>query len=190
MGIDIRSIFQKKHDGHWTDVLSDYDNDRDYLLYRWLYHGGSDADGSCAIEPIRPQRGLPADFEVVDDYWHPLRGEGGNPTLGPLRLMGEWGHSWLLAEEILDTPAPRVTRTASIPIDEYRAWDGQSEPPWQWICNGWGHAVGAPDKITEQADVVVLEWNYDFTEDFRYFVDEVRRLKDLHGELRFIFGFA
>jgi hypothetical protein len=47
-----------------------------------------------------------------------------------------------------------------------------------------------PDKITTLAEEIVVEWDYDFTEDFRYFVNRVRRLETLHGEVRLVFGFV
>ena len=47
-----------------------------------------------------------------------------------------------------------------------------------------------PDKITALAEKIVVEWDYDFTEDFSYFVEKVRRLEALHGEIRIVFGFV
>jgi len=153
--------------------------------------------GTCTIEPLVPSRGLPADFEIVDDCWHPTVLETKYPELKGIPpyqnciLLGEWGYSWLLASEIIRAPAPRVPRTVSIPISEYRQWDGASEPtPWQWASANFGHVVGMPDKITSFAEKIVVEWDYDFTEDFRYFVDKVCRLRAMHGEIRVVYGFG
>lgn len=193
MGIDIHCVFQAKVADRWVDVASDYKEDRDYPLYSWLGIGGGDKTGTCTIEPLAPPRGFPADFELVNEAWHPtlFKIEKPSPYYPNCILMGGWGFSWLLASEIIRTPAPRVPRTVRIPIDEYRQWDGVSEPtPWQPATANFGHVVGPPDKISTLAEKLVVEWDYDFTEDFSYFVDEVRRLEALHGEVRIVFGFA
>lgn len=193
MGLDIHCVFQAKVADRWVDVASDYQEDRDYPLYSWLGVGCGDRIGTCTIEPLAPLRGFPADFELVDETWHPTLIEVSTPSrfYPGCRLMGEWGFSWLLSSEILRASAPRVPRTVSILIDEYQQWDGVSEfPPWQWAKADFGHVVGPPDKISTLAENIVVEWDYDFTEDFSYFVNEVRRLEALHGEVRIVFGFA
>jgi hypothetical protein len=149
--------------------------------------------GTCSFEFLIPLRGIPDDFEIVEDRYHPtiIHGENKSAYHPNCILMGEWGYSWIFASEILQASAPRVTRTVVIPIDEYRQWDGISEPtPWEWASNSFGHAVGMPDKLAHLAENVTAAWDYNFTEDFSYFVDEVHRLKALHGDVRFVFGFA
>lgn len=192
MGRDIHGVFQKKVADRWVDVASEYGEDRDYILFNWLGLGGGDTYGTCSFDPLSQIRGLPDDFEIVDREYHPtvIHRKDGSCFPGTI-LMGEWGYSWLLASEILQTPAPRVPRAITISIDDYQQWDGISEPtPWQRASAYFGLVVGIPDKIITLAENVVFEWDYDFTEDFSYFVDEVRRLQQLHGEVRFVFGFA
>ena len=103
MGFDIHCVFQAKVAARWVDVASDYKEDRDYPLYSWLGIGCGDRIGTCTIEPLAPPRGFPADFEIVDDVWHPTLIELSPPSrfYPGCRLMGEWGFSWLLSSEIL-----------------------------------------------------------------------------------------
>jgi hypothetical protein len=62
--------------------------------------------------------------------------------------------------------------------------------PWQSASENFGHAGEMPDKITTLAEKIVVEWDYDFTEDLSYFVEKVRSLETLHGEIRVVFGFG
>lgn len=68
MGCDIHSIFQRKTATGWEDVVSEYDQDRDYELFGILA-------GVRGLDmPIKPRRGMPQDFEVVDSEYHPING--------------------------------------------------------------------------------------------------------------------
>jgi hypothetical protein len=98
----------------------------------------------------------------------------------------------LLADEILNAPAPKALRWIGIPIELYRMWDGVSLPSKFMVVNpGFAQPYHAtPDKIAADTKFVRVQIEYDFTADFRSFVDEVRRLKALHGEVRFLFGFS
>jgi hypothetical protein len=115
--------------------------------------------------------------------------------------MGDWGYSWLHADEILNAPAPKYVRKISIPIEVYRQWDGISSPfdyCWQPCRDDYvkHEDFATPENITENTKFVVVEWrgNYsdfsDFSDFSVDFFDEVRRLKTLHGEVRFVFGFG
>lgn len=77
-----------------------------------------------------------------------------------------------------------------MPIDEYKQWDDPEYHPWQWATGGWSRKVGMPDNTNMVGENIIFEWNYDFTEEFNYFVNEVRRLQLLHGDVRFVFGFC
>jgi hypothetical protein len=194
MGLDITCVYQIREADRWLDVAIDRDGSRDYAIFDWLGLGSfSRTIGTYTFEPLAPLRGFPADFEIVNEAWHPTRIEIEKPSpyYPNCVFMGAVGCSWLLSGEIIRARAPRVTRTLNIPIGEYRQWDGVStSTPWQWATTNFGHVVGMPDKITTLAEEVVVEWDYDFTEDFSYFVDKVRRLETLHGEVRLVFGFA
>lgn len=200
MGIDIYWVFQARKDSHWIDIPSEYRGDRDYYLYGWL---GMSA--GMSTHPIFERRGLPPDFLVDIDNRHPFA----SPELLPpyrkehplgerylYQFMGEWGFSWLLGSEILDARVPVETMKIWVPIDVYKEWDKISNPkPWHELHSDWQKFEDAahyatPENITEDTWRVIIDWEYDFTEDFEYFVGEVRRLMTLYGDVRFVFGFA
>lgn len=179
MGLDIQWVFQRNVDSSWVDIACDYQGDRDYVLYSWLGLGGGDKMGTCTIEPLAPLRGLPEDFEVVDKLWHPTSIPNRNSGIAKYSdciFMGESAHSWLLVSEILQSPIPSVVRTVRIPTDEYLNWDDQEYLPWQWAIPSFGHVVGMPDRIVTTENEVLVEWDYDFSEDFSYFINQLRQL--------------
>jgi len=106
-------------------------------------------------------------------------------------LIGEWGHSWLLASEILAVAPPKVVRTvyARPRARADTTWDVDDPQQWMWASECWWHST-PPDRIIHGESGVAAEWDYDFAEEFSEFTDEVRRLKDNYGEVRFVFGFA
>ena len=82
-----------------------------------------------------------------------------------------------------------------VPIDTYNEWDKVSNPTlWHELHSEWRQHEDAehyatPENISEKTYWVIVEWTYDFTEDFKYFVNEIRRLVGLYREVRFVFGF-
>lgn len=203
MGVDIYFVFQRREADAWVDVPSTFRGDRDYDLASWLGFGGGDKYGTYYMDkPIAPSRGLPPDFEVFDFFCHPVLKENHSRSmyLHPLPSderyagyysMGDRAHSWLLSSEILAAPPPTVLRTVEVPVDEYAEWDLWDEGigPWQCDVSNWGHPVGEPHRITHGETTVDAEWLYDLAPDFRYFTDEVLRLHNEYGEVRFVFGF-
>ncbi len=194
MGRDINWVFQAlTKDGEWIDIPSEYGGDRDSDLYTWL---GQD---------ITEFRGFPVDFLVDEDNCHPVTNleilepyelklsSGGR---GHYRHMGDGGFCWLLASEIINARAPVEQLTIGIPIDVYSEWDKVSNPTaWHELHSNWQQMEDAeryatPENITQDTYWVIIDREHDYTEDFRYFVDEVRRLMALHRDVRFVFGFA
>ncbi len=156
MGCDIHAMWQAQIDGAWTDIESEYNQDRNYRLFAVLanvrnYGGGFEniLHSMDVVHPISLPRGYPEDFEVSDEGDHPIsdmkhldkweqeNNEGDHRTY---KWMGDHSHSWLLGSEML-------------------TW-------WE---------VSAPSEPT--------------IERCAHFFDEVRRLVELHGEIRFVFGF-
>lgn len=203
MGTDIHGVFQKRNGEKWEDVPSEYTQDRHYLLFAWI---GNVRNGfGCAgvpthtpVIPLSDGRGYPEGFEVEDDQhsiasldimdpsrrkWH----EAGEP----LEIwMGDHSHSWLSGEEILSAECPKITRTGIISLDQFRKWDGKTAPEsWCGGTSGPGVLVSTPDTITDKTTDVQISWEENTKESLSYFVDEVRRLTELHGEIRFVFGF-
>ncbi|MFZ6709577.1 hypothetical protein [Undibacterium sp. TC9W] len=209
MGTDITGVFQKNENGRWIDISSEYNENRDSALFAWLALGSGDRAGTFFIKPLHELRGFPDDFEILnnDEFenthpilhndihppWKRAHASFANPSsLWYLKMfMGFHSFSWLYADEILNT-TPRCMRCISVPIGIFSRWDRKSLPEeWQAWCSDWDkEGFARPDKVDADTKFVVVEWDYDFTQDFAYFVDEVRRLKTLHGKVRFVFGFG
>ena len=65
---------------------------------------------------------------------------------------------------------------------------------WHELHSDWKNHEDAelyatPDSINDETWRVIIDWNYDFTQDFSGFVNEVRRLMSFHEDVRFVFGF-
>lgn len=212
MGTDIHGIFQKRTEEGWEDVETEYDERRHYALFAWLgnVRNGRGFAGVLThnrIDPLSSDRGFPEGFAVRGDYNsdHPisrnsLRGrraktyasEDADPSseCHLLMWMGDHSYSWLSCDEILNTTPPRIIRTGIVSIWQFREWDGESSPE-EWCGGVGGDSVtlaSSPSEVTEKTTHVRIEWLDDCAE-FAYFINEVRRLRDLHGEVRFVFGF-
>jgi hypothetical protein len=181
MGTDIHGVFQARKDDEWIDVPSDYEQDRDYLLFAWLGNvrngfGFAGCKTHTPITPLSDCRGLPEDFQ--------MEGE-------PLEIwMGYHSHSHVLGEEIVNATLPQIIRQGVVSRAVFKAWDGKTVP--ESYCGGaWGPEikVDAPDAIDENTTHVAIEWVESTSEALAYFIDEVRRLMDKYGDIRFVFGF-
>jgi hypothetical protein len=81
-------------------------------------------------------------------------------------------------------------RTITATPEDFQYYTLPDFPPWRVLqLNVFERDVGAPDQITADGVNTVYHWLYDFEEEFRYFIDIVRGYVDLHGEIRFVFGF-
>jgi hypothetical protein len=201
MGTDVHAIWQAKKAGRWVDIESEWDQDRHYFLFAWLADvrngfGFAGVPTHDPIKPIAPRRGLPDDFEGGED--HPVTDtkvmgrraaylEEGEP---PTMWLGDHSHSWLTADEILSAERPKnIRKDGVITIDQYRAWDKVSQPEsWCGGVSGRGIVTSLPAEIGPETTHVQVSWVRQ-EDGLDYFVDEVRRLKDLHGEVRLVFGF-
>ena len=202
MGTDIHGVWQKKENGKWVDVPSEYAQDRHYLLFAWLGNvrngfGFAGCPTHSPVVPLSDGRGLPEDFEGGEV--HPI---ASLDSMDPSRRkyheegdemeiwMGDHSFSWLGADEILTAERPKIERTGIVDIETYRAWDGTTAPEsWCGGISGEGIVVSTTDSICNATTHVQISWQEDTQESLQYFVDEVQRLKDLHGEVRFVFGF-
>lgn len=207
MGTDIHSMFQKRTENGWQDIKSGYAEDRDYQLFAVLAgvrngHGFAGVVTGEPVQPISEPRGLPEDFEMIkndhpvsstdllprwDDSW----AEDGE---APHQWMGEHSYSWLTGKEMLDwyAGASEVVRTGIVDRPVYEAWDGVGPPP-SW-CGG---ITGRNIRITDETGKNMIPdwthircyWKENLREKLKYFFDEVGRLQEEHGEIRFVFGF-
>lgn len=218
MGCDIHAVFQARDGGLWVDVPHKFDEPRDYMLFGWLANvrNGSGFAGvniGNAIGPIAMPRGLPPDFPVDGDMRHPLASADLLPEWRlryqeagePLDVwLGDHNHSWLLGTEILAAAAGSVdahgcapqgvTERGYVDRDVYDAWDGRSAPSdWCGGIDGRGIVkvrAGRRARLdVGDATHVQIEWDTPLTARFHDFLQEVRRLVDLHGEVRMVFGF-
>lgn len=202
MGTDVHGIWQAQKDGRWVDIESKWDQDRHYFLFSWLadVRNGYGFAGVATYEPVKPiaqPRGYPDDFELDGDD-HPVtdkavmgrRAEYLEPGERPAMWMGDHTHSWLAADEILAAPRPgTIKRTGVVPTAFYDAWDGKTPPEsWSGGISGGDVIVAQAPTVPPEATHVQIEWEQP-DDGLAYFVDEVKRLKAEHGQVRLVFGF-
>ena len=203
MGTDIHAITQKKTPEGYEDVPHLWEQDRHYFLFAWLAgvrngYGFAGVPTHTPIKPIAEPRGLPEDFAMDGDI-HPCTKEMVNPRMqkywNDKEDTGEWmgghTHSWLTFSEILNAKLPAgVWRTGIISREEFEAWDGVTPPEsWSGGISGGGIVVAeAPTLVDEKTTHVRIYFKQD-NGTLDYFIDEIKRLKDLHGEGRVVFGF-
>lgn len=187
MGTDIHAVFQKRLPcGRWEDVDSEYAENRHYQLFAVLagVRNGTGFTGIVTGDPVTPisePRGFPEDFEV-DDASH----------FG--KWMGDHRHSWLLGSEVLAWAenAPTVVQRGIVDRRTYEAWDKVSPPDsYGGAIWGRGAVIVKPHEVEATPDYthVCAEWKSDLSDELSYFIDEVRRLVDGHGDVRMVFGF-
>lgn len=202
MGTDVHVVFQKKTEAGWEDIPHNYEENRHYLLFSWLasVRNGRGFAGVATYKPIKPisePRGYPHDFVVEDDD-HPVANKGLLGPSGkwheegePLNVwLGDHSHSWLTADEILAAERQaKLWRTGIVPRAFFDQWDGHTEPEsWSGGITGPGVVVAdSPTDVRDDSTYVRIFWLS--PDGLDYFVDEVRRLKNEHGEVRMVFGF-
>jgi len=204
MGTDIHGIFQR-HDGEkFVDVESRYQGDRHYQLFAVLAgvrngRGFAGFSTGQAIQPIADPRGLPTDFLFDGDCHSTHNGKCLGPYWEegePLELwMGDHSYSWLTSQEMLEwyAKAPVVLKLGVITRSYYEMWDRLTTPAFYCAMT-----AGPGVLVVEESEVhttikpwthVRVSWKQDLKEELAYFFEEVQRLHDLYGNVRFIFGF-
>lgn len=176
MGTDIHPMF---FDAKGVEIESRYEAHRHYALFAWLgnVRNGFGVAG-CAthteLKPLSDNRGIPSDITIdLDDY-----------------RLGDHSFSWLWFDEILEATPPMVYRTGVVSREWFSSWDGVT-PPEIYSGGIMGHGIktSQPDQIDEDTTHVRIEWPCDLAEEFKYFTDEIRRLREAHGNGRMVFGF-
>ena len=156
-----------------------------------------DDDGNQRV--IGPARsGSYDDYHPIAtlDHMDPRRRKWHEQDKALVVWMGEHSHSWLTGAEMLTwwAKAPTVTKVGILSRPTYEAWDKQSEPP------SYSGGVSGPDVVIVDDDKVSMEktpdwtyvrchWESKLADELKDFVDEVQRLGDEHGAIRFVFGF-
>ena len=182
MGTDVHAVWQAKKDGKWVDVESTWDQDRHYVLFAWLadVRNGYGFAGITTHDPIKPiskPRGTPPDF---DAYKYE-----GDTDDAP--WLGDHSFSWLTADEILAAERPgTIKRSGIVPRAFYDAWDGKKSP--EFVERRYLIVVAKAPDVPAEATHVEINWTQP-DDGLDYFVNEVSRMKALHGEVRLVFGF-
>lgn len=169
------------------------------------------------LVPLSEPKGYPEDFEVDDCNQYKitdnaLRGkraewykdEDANPG-DPSHLMlwmGDHSHSWLSSGEILNAPDQGTRKVGAIALDAYKTWTGGSPGPWFGDISGpdivtvdiseetWEGLHPDIEEPEGKTVYVRVSWKVDSVrEACSEFIDEVKRLVGLHGEVRYVFGF-
>jgi len=109
--------------------------------------------------------------------------------------MGDHSHGWLTGEEILNAERPRdILRHGVVERNVYWKWKNSGDAnPLDWCGDVTGkdivkiHEVKLDDDGDDYTHVICSWQSGD--DGLEYFVDEVKRLKDIYGEIRLVFGF-
>jgi hypothetical protein len=72
----------------------------------------------------------------------------------------------------------------------YDQWDHKTAPQeYSGSISGPGVVVHDMTCVTPRTTHVQIRWMSECSEEFKHFLDEVRRLMKKHGEVRMVFGF-
>lgn len=206
MGCDIHGVWQAKKEGKWVDIASEWEQNRHYYLFSWLAnvrngYGFAGVPTYSPVIPISKPRGLPEDFETEDSEYHATTIEAIDPCRrqylneddkkSPKAWLGDHSHSWLNADEILRAPLPlNCWQSGVVPREFFDTWDGHT-PPEAWSGDISGRDIiraENPVEVNDTTTHVRIFWKKQ-DDSLNYFIDEVKRLKELHGEVRLVFGF-
>lgn len=195
MGTDIHGVFQKQAaDGSWQDVETEFKFNRHYQLFAVLAgvrngFGFAGVPTGDPVEPISKPRGLPEGFitnvaACEADYEPTHNGQ----------WMGDHSHSWLSCAEMLEwwKHAPEVTKVGVLSRGTYENWDKVGPPEvWSGGVSGGGVVIASEDPpvYPKGWNYISCRWRVKLADELDYFFTEVRRLVDLHGKIRFVFGF-
>ena len=183
MGTDIHGKFQRKDDktGRWVEVETEYDFGRHYQLFAVLagvrngFGFAGDPMGD-KVKPIAEPRGLPSDIKDSDFY-------------------GDHSYSYLHSEEMIAwyQNDKIVSHVGVLDRSAYEKWDKVSVPDGYCLDISGVDVVVINDtedeKKTENWTHIRCEWKVSLKSELSYFFDEVIRLSQIHGKIRFVFGF-
>lgn len=209
MGTDIHAVFQAKkknpkygHKNAWFDLITEVqiELDRHYLLFAWIGnvrngYGLAGSPSHTLLEPLSDCRGFPDDFYCYEEnnYQHCLLPY--DDKLWWMRLsvqMGDHSFSWITSTEVIEAAdkLSKITRYGIISIDEYHEWDKVSQPKG-WSGGIWGKdvLVSEVNEICSETTHVKISWTIFPLEELQYFVNEMKRLHTIYGEVRMVFGF-
>ena len=195
MGIDVFGVFQIQAESRWHSIRTLYDGQHGYVR-AWLGCDFYKGEPLLKVFPISSERGLPLDFDASE-----LLGSTSDrhrPKAGA--VIGQWGHSWLFDTEILKPEPALAVRHIGVSMKTYLATWEQTEDidlwqAWTGLCQEQDMpklvsvTYQTPSDFSHNIQVEA-ECIYDISEELNYFKDEVRQLREQHGPVRFIYGFA
>ena len=133
MGTDVHAVFQKRVNGTWQDVPSEWEQDRHYFLFSWLADvrngfGFAGVKTYSRVEPIDEPRGIPEDFAMEDCYHYALleslneqerkwHADEVDPEGGVRLFMGDHSYSWLTLDEILAAARPDLAARSPVEVE-------------------------------------------------------------------------
>lgn len=196
MGTDIHETFYAKIEGEWKEIESTYGGNRHYNLFAHLAdvrngYGFAGTITGTPVTPIADPRGLPVwltmekrpddgDEDALDEWYSD-------------HWFGDHSFTWLTADEILAREFYQGGYDVGvITIDQYKTWDRNA--PDDYSGDIWGrdiHVAEREEDIVEgKTTHVRVSWPKGRSgREFDYFTDEIKRLKDLHGEVVMVMGF-
>lgn len=184
MGTDIHGFFQRKGPLIWETVDSKWEQNRDYRLFAWLANvrNGFGFAGVYTHEPIQPisePRGFPDG--LTQKYCD---------SQCEYEWIGDHSFSWLTVDEILAATPPKTRHAGVVSLADYKQLKpGEKPKNYCGDITGPKIVTSHPKDICELTTHIRVEWEEDWAESLKYFIDEVKRLKELHGEVRLVFGF-
>ncbi len=201
MGTDIHCVFQKYQNENWIYIPSNYDERRDYLLFSTLANVRNWAN----IPPIDLPRGLPPAFQIDSDQNYQITSlelsQSIDDSIDDVRntdshikiWLGDDSYSWLTGDELLgwySAPQPR-TLLFYVPYPVYKLWDKKDFPNHFYHGLSQLHHVFKEQQcdLATEKDYIEVVWHCDIRTQVAYFFEEVRRLTDLYGNIRVVFGF-
>lgn len=197
MGTDVFGVFQERRQGRWLCNRSLYNGHRGHVR-AWLGVNSFRGAPSFEVIPLVSPRGLPDDFDTNETFMDARR----QRNVLAEWVIGEWGHSWLLSDEILDDHPVLAKRHIEVPAGLYAAtWNTTSDVE-QWrlatgLCqeDDFSQIVSVsylPDEVSAKAGHVRAECIYDLSgsDEIAEFKEEVLRLQGEMGQLRFVYGFS
>lgn len=192
MGLDVFGVFERRDALQWVAFERYYDGRRGFLR-AWLGCAWHKHVSLIEVQPIKPARGLPADF--IRSAALP----GGGSSAVACDFVGDRDQSWVTAEELLNALPALATRTLMMPMDLYRqSWAWLENDPERWRdLTGLSRepylpkltAISARPEMMSDLEVPV-DCIYDFSEEVSYFTEQVSEYQLEYGQVRFVYGFS
>ncbi len=201
MGTDIHGFFQKYENNQWIDITTHYDERRHYYLFSVL--ANQRKHSNLVAQVIAEPKGLPDGIHLDDDHcyktdcmelWqNKVDIEFSEPDEYLKFWMGDHSHTWLSDDEMIAWySSSKINEVDGLILySEYPQWDKETAPNFDYALYDWNAIELTEDEYLQGKVGVYVRvyWQQDVREYMAYFFDEVIRLKELHGKVRFVFGF-